>query len=184
MACGRRRRSAADGSGAGAGVPLRRDRLRRQAFRRQARFARAVPRSIRGRLLPRGGGRDRARSSADCRALVIDRNVSRSASRHCAYAPRRCLRTDAARPPGQDRPWARAQAAPADAPSSVRPAAATRCHAACRRTSRRETEALNTFGTARSSCPGCARGSAAGYAPHRRCWPARARSRRRGDGSA
>ena len=43
---------------------------------------------------------------------------------------------------------------------------------------------LSTAGTAPPACPGCARGWAAGCAPRRRCWPARARSRRRGGGSA
>ena len=53
-----------------------------------------------------------------------------------------------------------------------------------RRTWSRAIEALSTAGTGRPSCPGCARGWAAGCAPHRRCWRARARSRRRGGGSA
>ena len=43
---------------------------------------------------------------------------------------------------------------------------------------------LNTVGTVPPSCPGCARGWAAESVPRRRYWPARARSKRRGGGSA
>ena len=42
----------------------------------------------------------------------------------------------------------------------------------------------NTVGTIRPACPECAPGWAAGCAPRRRYWPVRARSRRRGGGSA
>jgi hypothetical protein len=44
--------------------------------------------------------------------------------------------------------------------------------------------AFSTAGTGRRACPGCARGWAEGYEPHRPYWLARAQSRRRGGGSA
>ena len=50
-------------------------------------------------------------------------------------------------------------------------------------TSDRE-RAFSTAGTGRRACPGCARGWAEGYEPHRPYWLARAQSRRRGGGSA
>jgi len=56
---------------------------------------------------------------ADCRALVIDRNISRSQAAIALTRRGDAMELTSARPPGQDRPWARAQAAPAEAPSSV-----------------------------------------------------------------
>src|SRR6516165_5853146 len=50
-------------------------------------------------------------------------------------------------------------------------------------TSDRE-RAFSTAGTGRRACPGCARGWAEGYEPHRPYWLARAQSRRPGGGSA
>ena len=121
---------------------------------------------------------------AHCAALVIDRSVLR---RTGAVALRRTAEgfaISAVRPQGYDRPWAQARPSAADANAriDIRRAGA-RCHAAAGGPGARRLS-ISTAGTGRSACPGCARGWAAGCAPRRRCWPARARSRRRAGGSA
>jgi len=52
-----------------------------------------------------------------------------------------------------------------------------------RKTSKRTSEPFSSGGTARPVSLGCERDWAAGYEPHRRCSPARARSKRRGGGT-
>jgi competence protein ComEC len=61
-----------------------------------------------------------------CAALVIDRDVSRRQGAITLWRRGDGFELTAARPPGQDRPWARAQPAPAERPSSpMRPRDAT-----------------------------------------------------------
>jgi competence protein ComEC len=59
------------------------------------------------------------RAPAGCAALVIDRDTSRTQGAVALTRRGDVIDVISARPPGQDRPWARAQATPAETPGSV-----------------------------------------------------------------
>ena len=87
--------------------------------------------------------------------------------RHRAHADGDGFEMTAARPPGQDRPWARASTRRTRQPSSRRHGRSRAMRRRGRGSGGGRLSRLSTAGTARPACPGCARASAAGCAPRR-----------------
>ena len=163
---------------------LRRVRLRRAAARWRDRCAAVRRGGLRGGLPPCGSCREPAHRAAVVRGDCIDRTVWQRTGRDRALSVRRRVERVVACPAGYDRPWARAAATRGEGRSNGHLSAA-RCHAADGGSQRGRLSVRSILPEqTRPACPGCARGWAAGCAPHRRCSRAPARSRRRGGGSA
>jgi competence protein ComEC len=126
-----------------------------------------------------------------CGTMFIDRSVWQRTGASALYRRGKGWETVVAYPVGYDRPWARAAPRREGAETTPATPRAPRCDAADGRARSggldrlvKPRPRLNTSGTARPACPAHARGSAAGFAPHRRSSPAPARWTRRGGGSA
>ena len=104
----------------GEGIRCDARRLRRPLARRRVRRHRESDRSLRGGLPPRrvGGERPRMRRP-NCAALVIDRESGGAPApwRYSAYGD--SFEITPTRPPGYDRPWARATVPAGDAPDQA-----------------------------------------------------------------
>jgi competence protein ComEC len=134
---------------------------------------------------------------ADCKAIVIDRALWRR--RGALLLSRRDseFTIESARSKNFDRPWSPApvprEALAVSSGESGQTEIGGRARDATPRQEDIEADQssplipvknFNTAGTARPACPECAHGWAEGCEPHKPYWPARARSRRRGVGSA
>ena len=158
-------------------------RLHRQARRRPDRVLRAGARRLRGGLRPRRAGRHRARGAAALRGHHRRPQAVAQPRRAFADARWRPMGDDGG-PPSRPGPALGARSRHASRNGTASVASRGRSRAMRRLGWRIWSREISTAGTARPSCPGCAPASAAGCGPHRRCWRAPARSRRRGGGSA